>query len=268
MLPPNYFYWFRIDNNHMTEPWLDQALMGSAYRSGEPGEKDECTQDLKSSNVELILCLYNKGLRTCTTRQPSDWCIFIMTIRELRRKPAPSPLLYLRMPHQIHQHHQVMYFRWCLVLPNCNSFSYSSTTAQDVLDGALYSWAGSIKWATGDIEQVMYLGHTSPTKLRRTPASFPLIIHEYASTDSSLSSIDLSPVVSGTNCFCTSSSKLPIRIQRRTRIPRIPDADPSWYWRLCSWQTALHISGAANCSRTSRLKYLQGYRRELDIQDS
>jgi len=214
MLPPNYFYWFRIDNNHMTEPWLDQALMGSAYRSGEPGEKDECTQDLKSSNVELILCLYNKGLRTCTTRQPSDWCIFIMTIRELRRKPAPSPLLYLRMPHQIHQHHQMMYFRWCLVLPNCNSFSYSSTTAQDVLDGALYSWAGSIKWATGDIEQVMYLGHTSPTKLRRTPAS------------------------------------------------------PSWYWRLCSWQTALHISGAANCSRTSRLKYLQGYRRELDIQDS
>ena len=28
MLPPYYFYWFRIDNKHMTEPWLD-----SAYRS-------------------------------------------------------------------------------------------------------------------------------------------------------------------------------------------------------------------------------------------
>ena len=28
------FCWFRIDTNHMTEPWLDQALMDSAYRSG------------------------------------------------------------------------------------------------------------------------------------------------------------------------------------------------------------------------------------------
>ena len=26
MLPPCNFYWFRIDNNHMAEPWLDQAL--------------------------------------------------------------------------------------------------------------------------------------------------------------------------------------------------------------------------------------------------
>ena len=33
MLPPNYFYWFRIDIKHMPEPWLDQALMDSAYRS-------------------------------------------------------------------------------------------------------------------------------------------------------------------------------------------------------------------------------------------
>ena len=33
MLPPYYFYWFRIDNKHMTEPWLDQALMDSAYMS-------------------------------------------------------------------------------------------------------------------------------------------------------------------------------------------------------------------------------------------
>ena len=30
MLPPYYFYWFRIDNKHMTEPWLDQALMDSS----------------------------------------------------------------------------------------------------------------------------------------------------------------------------------------------------------------------------------------------
>ena len=32
MLPPNYFYWFRIDNKHMTEPWLDQALLDSANK--------------------------------------------------------------------------------------------------------------------------------------------------------------------------------------------------------------------------------------------
>ena len=38
MLPLYYFSWFRIDNKHMTEPWLDQALMDSAYRS-EPLEK-------------------------------------------------------------------------------------------------------------------------------------------------------------------------------------------------------------------------------------
>ena len=27
------FYWFRIDTKHMTEPWLGQALMDSAYSS-------------------------------------------------------------------------------------------------------------------------------------------------------------------------------------------------------------------------------------------
>ena len=26
------FYWFRIDTKHLTEPWLDQALMESAYK--------------------------------------------------------------------------------------------------------------------------------------------------------------------------------------------------------------------------------------------
>ena len=33
MLPPYYFYWSRLDNKHMTKPWLDQALMNMAYRS-------------------------------------------------------------------------------------------------------------------------------------------------------------------------------------------------------------------------------------------
>ena len=32
MLPPYNLYWFRIDNKHMTEPWLDQELMESAYK--------------------------------------------------------------------------------------------------------------------------------------------------------------------------------------------------------------------------------------------
>ena len=32
MLPPYNLYWFRIDNKHITEPWLDQALMKSAYK--------------------------------------------------------------------------------------------------------------------------------------------------------------------------------------------------------------------------------------------
>ena len=31
MFPPYYFCWFRIDDKYMTEPWLDQALMDSAY---------------------------------------------------------------------------------------------------------------------------------------------------------------------------------------------------------------------------------------------
>ena len=33
MLPPYYFFWLRIDIKHMTETWLDQELMDSAYRS-------------------------------------------------------------------------------------------------------------------------------------------------------------------------------------------------------------------------------------------
>ena len=33
MLAPCNFYWYRIDNKHMTEPWLDQALMESVYKS-------------------------------------------------------------------------------------------------------------------------------------------------------------------------------------------------------------------------------------------
>ena len=52
---------------------------------------------------------------------------------------------------------------------------------------------GSIDRATKDTEQLGYLG-----ELKRTPAFFPIIIYEYTSSDSSVSSRDLSPVVSGT----------------------------------------------------------------------
>ena len=38
-LPSYYFYWFRIDIKHMTEPWLDQAPMESAYRSVGPSNE-------------------------------------------------------------------------------------------------------------------------------------------------------------------------------------------------------------------------------------
>ena len=44
-LPPNYFYWFRINIKHMTEPWLDQAIMDPAYRS-EPRITELCLKAL------------------------------------------------------------------------------------------------------------------------------------------------------------------------------------------------------------------------------
>ena len=33
MFPPYNFYWFKINTKHMAEPWLDQALMDSEYKS-------------------------------------------------------------------------------------------------------------------------------------------------------------------------------------------------------------------------------------------
>ena len=64
MLPPNYFYWFRVDNKHLIEPWLDQALMDSAYR-----------------RVRVVFCifysllqfLYAKLWFECKTCQDEYW---------------------------------------------------------------------------------------------------------------------------------------------------------------------------------------------------
>ena len=35
MLPKYYFYWFRIENKHKAEPWLDQALMDTKVCTSE-----------------------------------------------------------------------------------------------------------------------------------------------------------------------------------------------------------------------------------------
>ena len=68
MLPPCNFYWFRIDNKHMVEPWLDQMLMDSAYRSDSLDQLLKClgfrlyTPFHFSFTVPLIM---NIGYFTC-----------------------------------------------------------------------------------------------------------------------------------------------------------------------------------------------------------
>ena len=78
MLPPYYLYWFRIDNKHMTEPWLDQALMDSAYRSKAEACKyflremgrSYCTIPvLKILNNYFRLINFFKGSIICTSSQ-------------------------------------------------------------------------------------------------------------------------------------------------------------------------------------------------------
>ena len=60
------------------------------------------------------------------------------------------------MSHETHQHHQLHY-------NSITTVPASPTTDQDVSDEALYSQAGFIDKATRDIDQLGYLGHTSPT---------------------------------------------------------------------------------------------------------
>jgi len=58
MLPPSNFYWFRIDNKHMTEPWLDQALMDSEYRSGwESGMEGHFKSHLIHLMMFFVFCI-------------------------------------------------------------------------------------------------------------------------------------------------------------------------------------------------------------------
>ena len=51
MLSPYYFCWFRIDNKHMAEPWLDQALMDSAYKSERKDEIFPINDQIKASRA-------------------------------------------------------------------------------------------------------------------------------------------------------------------------------------------------------------------------
>ena len=43
-----------IDTKHMTEPWLDQALMESAYK---------CDKQVASSNIKIVINFANDFLK-------------------------------------------------------------------------------------------------------------------------------------------------------------------------------------------------------------
>ena len=58
-------YWFRIDNKHMTEPWLDQALMESAYKCGMRKTKLS-GQIIEIQNIFFLKCSLPKV-------KSSDW---------------------------------------------------------------------------------------------------------------------------------------------------------------------------------------------------
>ena len=62
MLPPNYFYWFRIDNKHMTESWLDQAPIDLAYRSESVILSDPSSKDGRARFTKVPLKPWNLNL--------------------------------------------------------------------------------------------------------------------------------------------------------------------------------------------------------------
>jgi len=67
MSPLNYFYWFRIDNKHMTEPWLDQVLMDSAYRN--ESLLNVLSFDLKDIlNLQANLSFQNSKIYSASSR--------------------------------------------------------------------------------------------------------------------------------------------------------------------------------------------------------
>ena len=136
----------------------------------------------------------------------------------------------------------------------------------------LYSTAGSMNGATGDLEQLGNLG-LQEQKLNqiliscswRTALQISGAARVFTHRRTRISRMQRRTRISRIQRKTRIS-----RIQRRTRIPRIPDAVPlemlllpessshiwaarrfnqtydsrsrTWYWRVCSLQTALHIS--------------------------
>ena len=101
MLPLYYFYWFRIDNKYMTEPWLDQALMDLAYRSlrrgtshqlyGKYGKYEKYGKIVVSLNFNHIslwlfsseathLTFREKPLKIFKFHKEDDWCQTLLMI--------------------------------------------------------------------------------------------------------------------------------------------------------------------------------------------
>ena len=76
--------------------WLYTKLLthfSESWYKIEPGDWAVHPRSLNSTDVELILRLYNKGLGTCTFIPLSDRCIFTMPVREQRSPTASSPII-------------------------------------------------------------------------------------------------------------------------------------------------------------------------------
>ena len=86
-----------------------------------------------------------------------------MPTRELRRKPASFPIT---IPEDASSDSSASPRDLSPLVSGSTlivTVPFSPTTDQDVSDEALYSQDGSVDCATRDVEQLGYLGHTSPT---------------------------------------------------------------------------------------------------------
>ena len=55
------FYWFRIDNKHMSEPWLDRVLMDLAFKSVLPMLKKHFQKIL----ILSVTCFFSNTWQVC-----------------------------------------------------------------------------------------------------------------------------------------------------------------------------------------------------------
>ena len=86
MLPPYFLNWFRIDNKHMTEPWLDQALMDSAYRSG------KSTRHFQFPNIKenVFNTLQSTDWVWCYTAEETDITTYQRTEYDVMQQKKPT----------------------------------------------------------------------------------------------------------------------------------------------------------------------------------